>query len=607
MRATWLALLLVLPVLTGCLGGGGEPSSLPGGADGFGGVVASSHPLATQAGTTVLEAGGNAFDAAAATQFALNVVEPYFSGIGGGALMVAYLAETGEIMALDGREQAPTSTTADQFQAYAQDPAHDPTTMGTAVGVPGTLALFAQAVERWGEASLAEALDPAISLAKDGFTVDPELSETIETYEQRLNTWPASAEVFLPGSTCAPTQAGYAVVTSATPRCTGGQALQPGDRLVQADLAGTMEAIQADGPEAFYAGPIAEAIVETVAQREGAMTFEDLAGYEVVERSTVRSAHESPVMGTVELVGMETPSSGVIVQQIVGLVEGLELPATGPSTGTSSHRLLEAMHLAYADRGAYLGDSRHVDVPLEGLLAEAYLDERRALIDPHRANPDPRPGDPWAHQNGTSGAPAEARSPHGAHTSHFVVVDQAGNVVTVTTTVERAFGTGMVVPGYGFVLNNELTDFDHAPGGPNEPGPGKRPLSSMSPTLVLQDGEPVLALGSPGGRTIVATVAQVLVHVLEHGLGLEEAIQAPRLYSSDYPEVLWETGFTASARAEMEARGHQLADAPSKLGGVQAAQRLDAGAWVGVADDRRSGGVAYANLTQPVLPAGVAG
>jgi gamma-glutamyltranspeptidase/glutathione hydrolase len=524
----------------------------------------------------VLRAGGHAVDAAAAVQFALNVVEPQSSGIGGGAFLLLYHAATGETLAFDGREAAPAASTADQFLGPDGQPlpfaeAH---LQGTAVGVPGTLRLLATALDRFGTQSLADTLAPAIALAEDGFPINRFLAADLATHQAKLAAWPPSAAIFLPD----------------------GQPLREGDLLRQPDLARAFRLIAAQGPAVFYEGEIAAVIVDTQAARGGRMTLADLAAYTIRERDPVAGRYRD-----YEIRAMPPPSSGgLTLQHLLQLLEPLDLRARGLHSAPTLHLMLEAMRLAYADRAAYLADSDFVPVPGQGLLDPAYVASRRALIDPARATPNVAAGDPFAYEPGTppgaQSLPVRAESPQ---TTHFVVVDGQGNVVSVTSSIEFIWGNGMVVPRYGFFLNNELTDFSFLPEGPNAVEPGKRPRSSMTPTIVLRDGQPVLALGSPGGSTIITTVLQVLLNVVEHDLPLQAAVDAPRIYSAAYPDVTWEAALPADTLAALAALGHAPAPQPAVLGSVQAAQRTPGGAWIGAADPRREGTVVYVPPAAP--------
>jgi gamma-glutamyltranspeptidase/glutathione hydrolase len=542
-----------------------------------------SHPLAAEAGAEMLRRGGNAVDAAAAVQFALNVVEPQFSGIGGGGFLMLYLASTGQTIALDGREMAPAADTPDQFLGPDGKPlpfalAH---VQGTAVGVPGTLLNVATALERYGTIPLADTMQPAIDLAQNGFRINRFLASDIADAKAKLATWPATAAVFLPN----------------------GQPLAESAMLRQPDLAKTLRLIQQQGPSVLYQGEVGQALVAAQAQRSGRIAMADLASYEVKVRD--------PIVGTYRgytVMSMAPPSSGgLTMTQMLEMLEPLDLRSKGQNTPEALHPMIEAMHLAYADRGKYMGDTDFVEVPMVGLLSPEYVATRRALIDPAQANPSVQPGDPWAYEAGAPTVYADVPGEEGTHTTHFTIVDGAGNIVAYTTTIEQAWGTGMMVPAYGFLLNNEMTDFDFVPGGPNQVAPGKRPRSSMNPTIVFRDGQPVFALGSPGGATIITTVMQVFLNVVEHQMALQDAIDAPRIFSSSYPSVTWEEGLDPATLDALTALGHKPAAMPTVIGSVQAALRGPDGEWTGGADHRREGTVIYVEQPLAPVPAGATG
>lgn len=583
--------MFLVALLAGCVTPESEPEVERSQA-----AVAAAHPLAAQAGAEVLLRGGNAIDAAAAVQFALNVVEPQMSGMGGGGFLVYYDAGDDTVHMWDGREVAPEAADAEMFLDGQGEPMafRDAQVSGKAVGVPGTLALWDEALGEFGSMGLSEVVQPAVSLADDGFEVYGHLADYIEANEWKLTTWPESAALFFPGSACVPTQAGFEATHAQVPRCVGGEPLAQGDWLVQPDLARTLREVGEKGPGVFYEGPAGEALVEAVQERDGAMTMEDLRSYEVVRRQPLLFA-----WGDHEMASMTVPGGGPVVAQILGLVDGFDLDPGGLGSTDYWHVLLEAMRLSYADRGEYLADPDHVKVPLKGLLDPDYLQQRAHEIEMDRAQGH-RPGDPWAFEDpddendgadGGSRDPGKVQAPRAkGHTTHFSVVDHEGNIASVTTTIEQVFGSGMMVPGHGFMLNNELTDFDFEPGGANEVGPGKRPRSSMSPSIVFTDGEPVLTVGSPGGATIMTSVSQVIANNLLLGMDLEKAIAAPRLYSPTHPDVGWESGFSSALRSELEERGHAFADDASRYGSVQGIERLPDGTWNPVADTRSAPG-----------------
>ncbi|HEX9817147.1 MAG TPA: gamma-glutamyltransferase, partial [Candidatus Thermoplasmatota archaeon] len=446
------------------------------------GVVSAVHPLVAAAGAEMLRRGGNAVDAAAAVQWALNVVEPSMSGLGGGNMMLLWFNDTKEMVAIDGRELSPSASTPDQFLLPSGEPQPAATAQmrGYAVGVPGTLRAMELAVRTYGNLPFDATFEPAIHIAEDGFGVDSYLAGYIAGSEAKLKSWPASARLFFRDVVCPPEQT--PLVVSANAGCVGGQALGVGDTFSNPDLAKTFRTIQNDGLSPFYGGEIGAAIVGAQAAREGRMTIEDLRKYE----AKVREPLELEYNGHRVVSFPPASAGGLTMLEMLGILEPFELGKKGHNSADTLHLMIEAMHLAYQDRYAYIGDADVVDVPIRGLLSPAFHAARRVLIDPARANDDPSPGDPRKHDGSQGGVdPAYARD-SSVHTTHYVVVDGWGNIATVTTTIESVFGTGMVVPGFGFLLNNEMTDFDFRPGGPNSVAPNKRPRSSMTPTLVLQ-------------------------------------------------------------------------------------------------------------------------
>ena len=488
------------------------------------GVVAVSHPAAAAAGARMLAAGGNAIDAAAAVQFALNVVEPQSSGIGGGGFMLIHLAKTRETFIVDSRERAPAQASADMFapEGLAMEfPLAS--TSGLAVGVPGTVRGVDTALRRWGTRKVADTLAPAIELAERGFRVNRFLAADIVNDGGRTQLHPETAAIFRPG----------------------GVPLAEGDWLVQPDLAMTFRRLAAKGPDAFYRGPIARAIVkaqqrtrsELGAAGQGRMTLADLAQYQVAIRE--------PLVGHYRgwtLAGMPPPSSGgLTVLQMLGLLERFPLGDAAQGYGFGSpktlHVMIEAMRLAFADRAVWIGDDDAVAVPRRGLLHPDYLATRAALIKTDRRMDTPQAGDP-APWDARAGQPKPSRiKEESPHTTHFSIVDRWGNVVSYTSTIEFTWGSGITVPGYGFLLNNELTDFNFVPSadaaegnpGANDVAPGKRPRSSMAPTVLFRDGKPVAAYGSPGGATIINSVLNVTLNLIDHGMTMQQAIDAPRL------------------------------------------------------------------------------
>nr|WP_289215719.1 gamma-glutamyltransferase [Halobacillus campisalis] len=529
------------------------------------GMVATAHPAATEIGAEVLRKGGTAMDAAIAIQLALNVAEPMMSGIGGGGFMMVYEAEEDDVSIIDSRERAPAGAEPDMFLDENGEviPFSERHITGDAVGVPGTLKGLMTAYDEWGTRPFNQLINPAIKLAHKGVEVNSVLAEAIDDNQYELSR-SAAKDVFLPG----------------------GEPLQEGDKLVQKDLADTFKLIRKDGLDAFYGGEIGQALADTVQDFGGTMTSDDLENYQL----TI----DEPVTGTYrgyEIASMPPPSSGgLTVLQMLKMLEGFDLSEYDVKSPEKYHLMAEAMHLAYADRNAYIGDTQFVDVPMEGMLNEEYLAERASLIEMGQANENVEPGDPWDYQDGELDTAVSSDDDREiGETTHFSVADKWGNHVSYTTTIEQVFGSGIMVPEYGFMLNNELTDFNAVPGGPNQVEPDKRPMSSMTPTMVFKDGEPYLSLGSPGGPTIITSVFQTLVNVIDYDMPLKDAIEEPRIYSASYPQIRWEDGIPDDVRATMEDWGHQWQSSPGEIGNVQAVRVLEDGSYEGAADSSRAG------------------
>ncbi|RRJ31714.1 gamma-glutamyltransferase [Halocatena pleomorpha] len=545
------------------------------------GMVSTVHPRATEVGADVLRTGGNAIDAAVAAQFALNVVQPHGSGIGGGGFMLVYIAEEDELYSIDNRERAPLGATPEMFLDDAGEPIpfKERITLGEAVGVPGTLRACDVALKRFGTCELSELITPGIELASGecSVTVDEHLASVIEAEREKFND--AARSVFVPD----------------------GEPLQAGDELVQPALADTFRQIRADGIGSFYTGEIATATADAVQKHGGSMTVDDLARYNVTIDHPDAGEYGDLTVRTQSL-----PSSGgLTIAQLLALLEAFDLGQYERRSAETYHRLIEAFHLAYADRGEYMGDKALVDAPWQGLLDAEYVDQRRSLIDPDSAElAGADPGDPWAYQPGdpyrvstrkrseTDGS-KRLKSPFQSdlgQTTHFTTADSEGNLVSWTSTIEQFFGTGIMVPEHGFMLNNELTDFDAKPGGPNQVEPTKRPLSSTSPTIVFKDGEPLMTIGSPGGKTIITTILQVILNVAEFGMSLPDAVAEPRIYADVDPAVVWEGTVPATARRQLGRLGHDIEETATPLGNVQAIAVRDE-EYFGVADGRRDGSV----------------
>ncbi|RTQ86734.1 gamma-glutamyltransferase [Lysinibacillus telephonicus] len=532
-----------------------------------GGMVSTSHGLATQIGAEVLERGGNAIDAAIAIQYALTVVEPMMSGIGGGGFMMVYDGNTKETTIINSRERAPAGATPDMFLDEDGNPIpfNERVQHGTSVGVPGTLKGLELAHALWGSRSMEELIKPSITLAKNGFPVNDYLAQEIANSKDKLLRT-AAKNVFFKNN----------------------KPLEEGDLLVQKDLAKTLTLISEKGADAFYYGEIGNVLAKTVQQFGGSMTPEDLANY----NPTI----DEPIWGKYQgydIASMPPPSSGgVFLLQMLGILDGFDLSQYDTSSWEKYHLLAEAMHLAYADRAVYAGDPEFVNVPVNGLLNKDYLAERSKLIDLNKVNENPTAGDPWKYENSVANydMTKQPDDKEYGETTHFTVADKYGNVVSYTTTIEQVFGSGIMVPGYGFMLNNELTDFDAIPGGANEVQPNKRPLSSMTPTIVFEDGKPVLTVGSPGGPTIITSVLQTIVNVIEYDMSLEDAIAEPRIYTNNLNSYRYEEEIPKSVILKLNGMGHSFGDTPITIGNVQSILiDHENGLFKGVADDTRNG------------------
>ncbi len=471
-------------------------------------MVAAANPLAVEAGARVLETGGTAADAMIAVQAVLGLVEPQSSGLGGGAFLVWYDGASGELTTLDGRETAPLAATPRLFQDAAGEPLDffDAVVGGRSVGVPGTPALLQKAHEKWGRADWPALFEDAIRLAEGGFPVSPRLATMVAADALRLGRFAPTRDYFFPG----------------------GALPQVGQSLKNPAYADTLRILARDGAAPFYTGDIARDIVKTVRTapgNPGVLSELDFAVYEVRERPPVCAAYRD-----VQVCGMGPPSSGALtVGQILGLLDGFDLAALGPRNADAWRLIGDASRLAFADRGRYMADSDFVPVPVSGLVDPAYLARRAELLAGDDALPEVTPGAPDFDHSLNLADDASLEFPS---TSHISIVDRYGNALAMTTTIENGFGSRLMVRGY--LLNNELTDFSfrsHAGGVPvaNRVEPGKRPRSSMAPTIVLRDGKPVLVVGSPGGSRIIGYVAKTIIAHLDWGLDVQAAIGLPNL------------------------------------------------------------------------------
>lgn len=596
LTATALAAALLVPAAPGHAAegrGGPKPPSRSATAVGSGGAVTSVDPDATRIGIEVLKRGGNAVDAAVATAAALGVTEPYSAGLGGGGYFVHYDARTGRVETIDGRETAPAGMPRDAFidpataKPYRFTP--DLVTSGVSVGVPGTPMTWERALRRWGSWDLGRTLAPAERLARSGFVVDETFRQQTLDNKERFAAFDATADLFLPG----------------------GDAPRVGSRLRNRDLADTYRAIGRRGTGAFYRGPLARLMADVVQHPRtsstttlpvppGHLTTADLRAYRVRDQGATRSTYRG-----LDVYGMAPSSSGgTTVGEALNILEHFNVGHM--DTTQALHHYLEAGSLAFADRGRYVGDPAFVDVPVTGLLDDRFAAERACLVDPDRALPKPlAPGDARSY-DGMCDGPATTGSPdedtENISTTHLTTADRWGNVVAYTLTIEQTGGSGQVVPGHGFLLNNELTDFStvYDPADPNRIEPGKRPRSSMSPTIVLKDGRPFLALGSPGGSTIITTVLQTIVNRVDLGMGLPEAVAAPRATPRNTANVTAEPAFIDAYGAGLTALGHTLVPAgdaftsAAEIGAATAIEFGRHGRMVAVAEPERRGGGAAA-------------
>jgi len=504
-------------------------------------MVASPQADATRIGVSVLEAGGNAIDAAIAVSLALSVSDGHHSGIGGGGFLLIRLAD-GRAFAVDARETAPAAAHRDM---YVEEGVHEHASRigALSVGTPGLVAGLALARERWGTRPWAELVEPAANLADEGFAIGRNHSRSLGFWERFVG-----AERF-PGT--------------AAIQLDAGQAPSEGWRLVQKDKAATLRRLAAEGPDLFYRGDVAAAIAAVIQERGGILTEADLANYEPRVREPIRGTYRG-----YDVLSFPPPSSGgIALVEILNVLEGYELGPLGAGSSASVHRVAEAMKLAFADRAAYLGDSDFVDVPIAGLIAKDYASKLRSRINPPRWQRAPWT---WGRDEVAIRVEGPGEPASGGGTTHFSITDAAGNAVAVTQTINLILGSGITVPGTGIVLNDEMDDFSVAPDTPNAFGlvdttganavaPGKRPLSSMTPTVIVKDGKPFMVTGSPGGPRIITTTLLSILNVIDWEMDVMEAVSAPRFHHQWVPDrVAVEPAFSRDVVEALEARGHEV-------------------------------------------------
>jgi gamma-glutamyltranspeptidase/glutathione hydrolase len=525
-------------------------------------MVVSGSPLASQIGADILRQGGNAVDAAVAVGFALAVVHPEAGNLGGGGFMVIRLAD-GRVRTIDYRETAPAKATHDMYIDSTGAVTEKSVTGHLASGVPGSVAGMAEAVRRYGALPLPKLIEPALRYAREGFVIDSFRNSSINGSKKRLAQFETSTTQFL----------------------TSGEAPAVGARLVQADLARTLQAISDSGPRAFYEGWIADSIVGEMQRGGGIIAKEDLAGYRPIWRDPITITYRGHTIYSMA----PSSSGGVTMAEMLNILEGFD-PLPPFASADHVHLLTESMRRAFMDRNKYLGDPAYVDLPIAWLLLKPHANHLRETIDRTRATPTPSDG--------------KALVREGMETTHYSVVDSAGNAVSVTTTLNNSYGSAVTVRGAGFLLNDEMDDFTSAPGKPNMYGlvqgesnsiaPGKRMLSAMTPSIVLDpQGNLMMVVGTPGGPTIITSVAEVISNVIDFHMPLTEAVAAPRFHHQALPDTIRfeKDGLLPATVAKLQAMGHPILARSGFSGDIDAIQRM-ANGWVGVADPRRGSGAA---------------
>jgi gamma-glutamyltranspeptidase/glutathione hydrolase len=545
-------------------------------ATGTGGAVATISEKASESAIAILNKGGNAIDAAVAAAATLGVTDPFSCGIGGGGFMVIYLAKDKRVITIDHRETAPSSFSPAVFQENGKAVDFETAVAsGASVGVPGTVRGWHEALQRYGTMSFKQVLAPAIDVATKGFPISETFHKLTAENERKFQLFTSTSQLYL----------------------RNGKAVPAGTTLKNPDMAKAYREIAARGYKAFYEGPMAKAMVDAVNRpplakaasvRPGTMSLADLANYEARIRQPIRSTYRG-----YDVYGMPLPSSGgIAVAEALNILEGYDLKNL-PRPNVE-HLYLEASRMAFADRNAYLADPEYVDAPVDGILSKQFAAQRRSLIRADKAASVVPAGDAFLYENDQSFPlrPQQKLIQEGTHTTHLTVSDKEGNVVSYTFTIESWGGSGIVVPGYGFLLNNEMTDFDFTGPAPNIPEAGKRPRSSMAPTIVLKDGKPAFTIGSPGGATIITTVLQTMVNYIDLGMTMDKAIDAPRLSQRNSKETSVEPGFIGTQQARgLENFGHkwEANPAPEEIGAANAIVFNPDGTVTAVSEGHRHG------------------
>ena len=518
------------------------------------GVGSTSKVEASRIGAEILRKGGNAIDAAVAAGFALGVVEPNSSGLGGGGFMLIRIAKTGETVFIDFRERAPQKSSPEMWKVGKDGKVvgNQKLEGGKAAAVPGEVAGLLYALENYGTMSREQVIRPAANLAKNGFYVTPTLSNDMKSQFDKLEKYPESAKVFLNKE---------------------GLPYEVDDLFTNPDMAKTLDIIIKNGKDGFYKGEVAEAIVKTLNKYDGLYTMEDLANYKPLVRQPVKGTYRG-----YEIISSPSPSSGgAIVIEILNILENFDVGSLKVNSPEYLHLFSEAYKLAYADRAKYMGDSDYTPVPMKGFVSKKYAKEIAKEID-LKVSHESKAHDPWLYES--------------EDTTHYSIADKEGNMVAITKTVNGLFGNSVVVDGYGFVMNNEMDDFVLGAGHPNSVAPNKTPLSSMSPTIVLKDGKPFMVLGSPGATKIISTVSQVISRVIDHKMGMQEAIDTPRLWDNTSNKINVETRISDETIKQLEAMGHKVnktSEWDRGMGSVQGVLYKSNGTLEGGADPRRDG------------------
>ena len=523
------------------------------------GMVATQETIATQIGLDILKQGGNAVDAAVAVGYALAVTLPRAGNLGGGGFMLVYLADKKQVIAIDYREKAPATASRDMYLDEHGEVVPDLSKFhGLAIGTPGTVMGLEHARKTYGTLSREQLMAPAIQLAKQGIVVTADLANSLNALKDRLSKWPNTRAIFYKAD---------------------GSNYQPGDILKQEDLANTLAIISKEGEKGFYQGDIAKAIANSIQQANGVVTEKDLENYNVVERKAIQGTYRG-----YDVFSMPPPSSGgVHIVQILNMLENYDLAAMGHNSAQHIHTLVESMRRAYADRSLHLGDSDFVKVPVKTLTSKKYAKQLVATINPDKAT-------------SSKDIQPDANLPYESdQTTHFSVVDKWGNAATNTYTLNYSYGTGIVAKGTGVLLNNEMDDFSAKPGHANGYGliggeanaiaPGKRPLSSMSPTVILKDKALFMVTGTPGGSRIITTTLQVISNVIDYDMNIAEATSATRIHHQWLPDYIRvESGLSADTTKLLESKGHQL-KVQSTMGSTQTIMKSDVGLY-GASDPR---------------------